>query len=244
MRELNETAAARVPSSTAQFLETCAWFHEMPTDRQAWVASRMSFRTLAAGEYLLADGQVSTHGYTLLSGLLVWAENNADGAEISMGALVSGAWFGHATLSAQTPRRGRIVALRTSTVACMPKDAFDWLMSNSIVFNNVIVRSLFARVEALMSNIGSRATKSIEQQVGLAILSLVDAGLHSVAMIKVFVSQEELGRVAGFSRQRCCAALRQLKTMRLVETCYGGLVIPSLSKLHDFVHGDTVPARM
>jgi CRP-like cAMP-binding protein len=203
----------------------------------------MTVRAVSAGEYVAADGQIATHGYTVLSGLLVWSEGNEQGDEVTVGALLSGSWFGHATLFAQNPRRGHIAALRDSALACMPKDVFDWLLANSIPFNNFMLRHMCARVQWLMGNIAARSTMTVDQQVAAAILGMLDPELNPGAGPEINVSQEELGRVAGYSRQRCCAAVKSLRSLGIVETSYCDLVVPDRERLRAFVFGPGTSAR-
>ncbi len=244
MRTISNIKAKAKTYSLSEFLASSDWFQALPELRQSWLATRILERHVEAGGYLAPDGQVAKYGYTVLDGLLVWSVCNADGDEISLGALLSGSWFGHATLFGQQPRRGHVIALRESTVACMSKEAFDWLMANSILFNNFLLRHMFARTQWLMGTIASRATASVEQQVARAILGMIDPEQNPGASLEINVSQEELGRIAGYSRQRCCAAVKALRAQGIVETAYCDLSIPDPERLRSFVLGESQPARL
>lgn len=242
MRVLSRAQAGEKSWSLSEFLESSDWYVRLTPDQQLWVSQRMTARSVTAGEYLAAAGQIATHGYTVLHGLLAWSEGNAEGAEITTGALLSGSWFGHATLFAQRPRRGYIIALRDSTLACMPKDVFEWLLAESIPFNNFMLRHMFARVQWLMGNIAARTTMTVDQQVASAILGMTDPEMNPGVGSEINVSQEELGRIAGCSRQRCCAAVKHLRALKLIETGYCDLIVRDREQLRAFVFDAKAPA--
>jgi hypothetical protein len=66
-------------------------------------------------------------------------------------------------------RNGTITALRDSRVTCMPKDVFDWLLLNSIEFNNHLLKDLNERLQWFLRAFSSRATLSTDEQIARAL---------------------------------------------------------------------------
>jgi hypothetical protein len=76
----------------------------------------------------------------------------------------------------------------------------------------------------------------VDPQIKLArsILSLFNPVLYPGMGSALFVSQEELGELAGLSRQRTNAALKALEQRDLVHVNYGRLLIKDLQALRAF----------
>jgi DNA-binding XRE family transcriptional regulator len=78
-----------------------------------------------------------------------------------------------------------------------------------------------------------------DPQIKLArsILSLFNPVLYPGMGSALFVSQEELGELAGLSRQRTNAAIKGLEHADLVRASYGHLLIKDLQALRAFAGG-------
>jgi CRP/FNR family transcriptional regulator, cyclic AMP receptor protein len=70
----------------------------------------------------------------VLEGLLKWSINATDGRTVTLGGQSVGSWFGEGTLLRGQPRKADLVALRSSRVAMMPFETFDWLRRTQPAF--------------------------------------------------------------------------------------------------------------
>ena len=227
--------------TTEDLLNSYPWFLSLPPARRQWLYACIHERKLDAGEVLTREGRVIRDAYMVLDGLLTWSVIGAGGDQVTLGTMLPGSWFGHATLLAQVPQRGNIQALRESRVACIPKDAFDWLFENSLQFNNALVRHAFARMQWFLGTLASRTLSSIEHQVARALAFMVDEQQNPRAADSIPISQEELAFLVGCSRQRCNAALKRLRTGGLIEIRYGVIRVLDKSRLRLMASGEGTP---
>jgi len=130
-----------------------------------------------------------------------------------------------------------VVALRDSRVACMPEDVFQWLLSESLSFNEFLVRHAFARIHWLMGVIAARVTLSVDQQVARAIVGLTDKSLNPGTSLDLELSQEELARMVGYTRQRCSGAIQRMKADGILQTRYGRISVSDEARLGLFAEG-------
>ncbi len=70
-----------------------------------------------------------------------------------------------------------------------------------------------------------------------SILSFFNPILYPGMGSALLVSQQELGELAGLSRQRTNAAIKALEEANLVHASYGSLLITDLQALRNFAHG-------
>jgi carboxylate-amine ligase len=70
-----------------------------------------------------------------------------------------------------------------------------------------------------------------------SILSLFNPILYPGMGSALLVSQQELGELAGLSRQRTNAAIKALEEANLVQASYGSLFIRDLQALRNYAHG-------
>ncbi|WP_076998103.1 Crp/Fnr family transcriptional regulator [Variovorax sp. KK3] len=219
------------PTSLQGFLDQTAWYRAIDGERRRWVASRMTERRLAPGQYLARGGEVATHAYSVLEGLLKWSLCNRDGREVTLSSLGVDAWFGHGTLLGRFPRHGDIVALRESRVSCMPQDVFDWLLQESLPFNAALLRNINHRLQWFIGSFSARTTMPVDDQVARALAGMFHPDLNPGASRALHVSQEELASLTGFSRQRCNRALARLRAAGVIATEYGAITVLDTARL-------------
>ena len=160
-----------------------------------------------------------------------WSVTGPEGRVVTLACMVRDSWFGHGTLLGQFDRNGTITALRDSRVTCMPKDVFDWLLANSIEFNNHLLNDLNERLQWFLRAFSSRATLSVDEQIVRALSAIFHPKLNPGAPSNLNVSQEEIASLSGYSRQRCNRALVRLRKAGVITTNYRQIGVVDFDKL-------------
>jgi ATP-binding cassette subfamily B protein len=103
-------------------LTRCALLTDLPGDRLAELAKRMTREEIAAGAAPVIEGEVGDRFYIVLSGVLAASKFGGHGAA---GVLHPGAYFGEVSLAMGVPRTASVRAMTPCVVASCDKAVFD-----------------------------------------------------------------------------------------------------------------------
>ena len=132
------------------------------------------------------------------------------------------------------PRRYDVIALRDSRVACMRRETFHWLLDNSIAFNRFIINQINERLGLFIGLLESERLLDMDARVARTMAALFHPVLQPGMEPRIAISQEEIGYLAGISRQRVNRALRLLEDAGFLTTEYGGITVLDLDGLRRF----------
>jgi CRP-like cAMP-binding protein len=214
----------------AHFLRLQPWFAALDAQRQDQVI-RHSFTLHARrGEVLLRAGETAQGWYALLSGFVKLQSPALNEQVVALLALTGGEWFGEDAVMGRQPRRYEVVALRDSELLCLPQAQFDELLCRSPVFNRAVLGHLNRRLDQMMAIIEAQRTGTLEQRLALHLSRAFWHGLR-----KLNLCQEELGSLAGMSRQTANRGLKGLERRGLVTLRFGRVETVDQDALELFV---------
>ncbi|HJV60368.1 MAG TPA: Crp/Fnr family transcriptional regulator, partial [Albitalea sp.] len=136
----------RARSLTDAELANVPWLGALSRAEQQRAAAAMRVATAQSGDLLCRIGKAPTYWFGVIDGLLKMSNDNSRAAPVTFTGLPPGAWFGEGTLLKREPYRYNIQALRRSTVAGLPIDAFHELLDTSVPFNRFVLRQLNERL--------------------------------------------------------------------------------------------------
>lgn len=110
------------------------------------------------------------------------------------------------------PRRYDVIALRESELLCLPRCLFDELRATSLPFNHSLVEAMNMRLGQAMAIIETMRLRTPEQRVAMYLGRQLWHGSR-----KLGLSQEELGLLAGLSRQTVNRVLNEFERKSLVS---------------------------
>ncbi|MCX8004530.1 MAG: Crp/Fnr family transcriptional regulator, partial [Burkholderiaceae bacterium] len=146
----------------------------------------------------------------------------------------AGGWFGEGSLLKTEPRRYDIVALRASRIVRVPRRTFEWLLNTSIPFNRFLLVQLNERLGQFIGMLETQRLMGPDERVARCVAQLFNPILHPGIERKLEVSQEEIGYLAGISRQRVNQSLQRLQRAGLLRVEYGAIVIEDLEGLRSY----------
>ena len=131
-------------------------------------------------------------------------------------------------------RRYDVMAIRESRVAFMNKSTFLWLLDHSIGFNRYLITQLNERLGQFIGMMENERLLDTDARIARGLAALFNPVLYPGTRRLLQISQEELGYLAGVSRQRANQAIKVLEDAGLVRSEYGGINVLDLEGLRRF----------
>ena len=215
----------------ARFLRMQPWFAQLAPPLQEEVIRSSHTRRFARGSRVLAAGEAPQGWHALLSGFIkLQSPPQGERPLSAFLALTGGEWFGEGTALTGEPRRYEVVALRDSELLCVPLAQFRQLVDGSLALNQAVMHHMHQRLAQTMSIIEASRHGSLEQRAALYLCRPFWHGLR-----KLNLCQEELGCLAGMSRQAVNRALKGLERRGLVTLHHGRVASVAQDALEHFV---------
>jgi len=190
-----------------------------------------------AGSVVFREGEPAEHWLGVLDGMVKVDTVSADGRSTTFIGVSSGGWLGEGSMLKRELRPYEVVTLRDSWIALMPVKTFDWLFETSLAFNHFLVRQLNARLGQFVAVVESCRMQSTTSQVAVCVAELFNPTLCSVTSDALRISQEEIARLCGLSRQIANRALHELQAAGFVRMQYGSIHVLDVDGLHAFGRG-------
>jgi CRP-like cAMP-binding protein len=191
-------------------------------------------RSFAAGAFICMKGEAVTHWMGIVDGLGKMASHWTSGKTTSLTGISTGAWFGEGSLLKEEPRRYDVMAIRDTRVAFMSRGTFLWLLDHSIAFNRFMITQLNERLGQFIGMMENERMLDIDTRIARVLAALFNPVLYPGTNRLLQISQEELGYLAGVSRQRANQGLKVLEEAGLVRSEYGGINVLDLDGLRSF----------
>ena len=215
-------------------LQGVAWLPLLSRADQEWAKVALRVSTARPGERIVRFGRAPTFWLGVVDGLLKMSNDTASGGTITYTGLPPGAWFGEGTLLKREPYRYNIEPLRQSTVAGLPIEDFHALLDRSIPFNRYVMSLLNERLGQFIAAREIDRQTEPEHRVAASLAQLFHPVLYPGVGSLLRITQQELGYLAGLSRQRVNEALAVLQHKALIRVEYGGVRVLDLQGLRAF----------
>jgi CRP-like cAMP-binding protein len=219
-----------------RFLAAQPWFAAQDASLRQALQDGVHTLRGAKGEAVLEAGAEVGGWYAVLSGLVMLHSPEARGRQSAFLGVPDGEWFGEGSAMKAEPRRYRVVALRETQLMCLPLPLFQRLRETSQAFNQCLAAHLNMRLGQAMAIIEAGRMRSPEHRVALYLSPLFWRSTR-----RIHLTQEELGHLAGLSRQTVNRVLRQLEALRIVSLDFGRVAIVDDAALAAYI-SDTAGA--
>lgn len=202
-------------------LREAPWARHLTAEQWARVDAETQVVQYAAGTVVSREGARAQHWVGVLDGMVKVDTVSADGRGTTFIGVSSGGWLGEGSILKRELRPYEVIALRDSWIALMPTRTFDWLFETSLAFNHFLVHQLNARLGQFVAVVESHRMQSTTAQVAVCVAELFNPALCSVTSDALYLSQEEIARLCGLSRQTANRALHELQAAGFVRIQYG-----------------------
>ena len=216
------------------FVDHCVWAADLSTEQRERVRRTLIVREFAQGDYVSHKGEMAEHWLGVLDGLVKITTVSPSGKSVTFTGVPTGGWFGEGAVLKSEIRKYDVMALRRSRIAFMPKETFQWLLDTSLPFTRFLLTQLNERLGQFIAAVEYVRLLDIDSRVARAVTSLFNAQLYPGIGGALEISQEEIGLLAGISRQRANQALKVLEQQGLVRVDYGVIEVLDLVGLRQY----------
>ncbi|CAN7454699.1 Crp/Fnr family transcriptional regulator [Acidovorax sp. Leaf78] len=206
---------------TAQrFIEAQPWFASVPAALQERLRAEVFSIQGDKGAVMMPAGSAVQGWYAVLSGLVMLQSPASKGRSSAFIGVPDGEWFGEGSAMKPEPRKYNVVALRPTTLLCLPLPLFNALRETHLGFNQFLVLHLNMRLGQAMTIIEAGRTQSTEHRVTLYLSRLFWRSTR-----RLNLTQDELGQLVGLSRQTVNRVLQTLEGLGIVSLDFGKVAI-------------------
>lgn len=198
------------------FMNAQPWLNGLPDDLRRRVLESVSTVQGGKGDTLLRAGDEVKGWYAVVYGLVKLQSESAQGRRQAFLGIPAGEWFGEGSVLKSEPRRYDVVALRDTQLLCLPRARFDELHETSLPFCKALIAQFNLRLGQAMAIIETTRLRSPHQRVAMYLGPQMWRGSRRMSL-----SQEELGILAGLSRQTVNAVLKDFERRQLVSLEHG-----------------------
>ena len=220
--------------NTEELIRSSLWGQSLTEEQLAKALAGTIERSYAAGAFICMKGEPVDYWMGIIDGLGKMASHWTTGKTTSLTGISTGGWFGEGSLLKSEARRYDVMAIRETRVAFMNRSTFLWLMDNSIPFNRHLITQLNERLGQFIGMMENERMLDTDARIARGLAALFNPVLYPGTNRLLQISQEELGYLAGVSRQRANQALKVLEDAGLVRSEYGGIHIIDLEGLRRF----------
>jgi CRP-like cAMP-binding protein len=220
--------------TATDLLRASIWARDLTEADLCRLSAELTQRIVPADGYVCRKGEPVEHWIGVIEGLAKMTGVSASGKSTTFTGISTGAWFGEGSLLKDEPRRYDVVALRDTRVALMPRAVFARLLDTSIAFNRFLLVQLNERLGQFIGLVEYGRLLEPDARVARSLAAMFNPHLYPGIGPDLAISQEEIGYLAGVSRQRVNQALKVLERAGLLRVDYGGIRILDLPGLRNF----------
>ena len=216
-------------------LRESLWARTLTAEELDRVVRESHEREVPAGGFVIRRGEPADVWFGIIEGLVKMSVSLADGRVSTFTGVTTGGWAGEGSLLAPGLWRYDGVAMRPTRVACVPRHAFERLVSTNIDFNRFLLSHINARLSLFIGLMEFDRLLGPDARVARCLASLFDPILYPQASSFVRLNQDEIGLLSAVSRQRANRALHELERKGLLRVEHGGVAVLDLAGLRGYL---------
>ncbi len=220
--------------SLDDMLALSPWTQELPAEHLSRVRASIAVREFEAGACICRKGDPANAWLGVIDGLVKLHSLSPAGKSVTFAGIPAGGWFAEGSVLKGLDIKYDVVALRDSRIAFMPEATFRWLLDTSIPFNRFLLKQLNERLGHFIGMVEHDRLLEPDARVARTLAALFNPHLYPNSDPHIQISQEELGYLAGASRQRVNRALQVLGKAGLIKVDYGLVTVLDLDGLQRF----------
>mgnify|MGYP001365124336 CR=1 FL=1 len=215
-------------------VRSAIWAREL-SDEEVDRASRgISERGFSRGAYVCHRGDRLDYWTGVITGLVKISAISRDGKAMTFAGAGPGGWFGEGSVLKDEPRKYDLVALRETRLAMLNKVTFFWIYENSAAFNRFLVRQLNERMGQFIATIEYDRILDPKARVARNLSWFFNPVLYPGIDGHIEITQEELGLLAGVSRQVANKSLQALEEEGLIRVEHQRITVLDLDGLRGY----------
>jgi CRP/FNR family cyclic AMP-dependent transcriptional regulator len=217
-----------------ELARAAVWSRELSDDEIERASRGLSERQFAKGSYVCHRGDKLDYWTGVVTGLVKISAISRSGKAMTFAGAGAGGWFGEGSVLKDEPRKYDLVALRDTRLAMMQRSTFMWLYENSTAFNRFLVRQLNERMGQFIATIEYDRILDPKARVARNLSWFFNPVLYPDTGSEIEISQEELGLLAGVSRQVANRSLQELEEEGVLRADHGRITVIDLEALSGY----------
>lgn len=220
--------------SHARLMEIAPWAHDISAEEADKARRGITEKLYGQGAFICHRGDRLDYWTGVIDGLIRFGMITREGKGATLAGLRTGAWFGEGSMLKNEPRQYDLVALRDTRIALMHRSTFAWLFEHSAGFNRYLVRQLNERLGQFISLAEIDRTLDATGRVARNIAWLFNPVFYPDGGSTLNISQEEIGLLAGVSRQTSNKAMQILEEKKLIRITHNMVTVCDLAGLQRY----------
>jgi CRP/FNR family cyclic AMP-dependent transcriptional regulator len=230
-----------------QLLRRVWLFSSLDENELASIAAVARERTCQKGEILVRQGDSSGDLFSVVQGRLKVGSVAGEGAEVLLSVVGPGDVFGEIALLDEEPRSATVVAAEPCRLLVVPRAAFRPLLRELPTLALRLLQILARHVRRLSTRTEDAAALDVRARLAKTLLDLAERfgveGPRGKVTITLRLSQQELGRMIGATREMVNRCLRGWTDRRILSYVRGMTIISSRARLRRIAGLSSGPRR-
>jgi CRP/FNR family transcriptional regulator, cyclic AMP receptor protein len=236
--ELRGTDAATPADEARRVLGECLLFRELEPEERNTLFARVRVRSYAAGETIFLMGSAGDSLMAVLSGSVRISVPSPDGKEIVLAIIQPQEVLGEITLLDGKERTADASAIGACSLAILKRcDVLSFLKDHPEMWPK-LAEVLCARLRNTDQHIAQIALLDLPTRLANALLRFASADdrLTGRGILRVQLSQRELGSICGASRESINKCLGSWQRRAIIEMEDGVILVMNRSRLEELAN--------
>ena len=205
----------------------------------AQVGAGKSICELVKGDIVFAQGDVADAVFYIQKGRIKLSVVSEEGKEAVVGILETGQFFGEGCLNGRLRRVATTVALETSIVTRISKEAMVSALEIEPKFAQLFMAHLISRNSRIEEDLVDQLFNPSEKRLARVLLLLANFGKEATPQpIDIDISQETLAEMIGSTRSRVSFFMNKFRKLGFIS--YNGTIRVHASLLNAILHDNPV----
>jgi CRP/FNR family transcriptional regulator, cyclic AMP receptor protein len=230
-----------------QLLRKIGLFSELHDDELDHIGAVARERACPAGEVLVRQGDSSGDLFSVVHGRLKVVSVGGDGEETLLSVMGAGDVFGEIALLDDEPRSATVIAAEPCRLLVVPRAAFRSVLLHMPQLALRLLALMARQVRRLTARAEDNTTLDVRTRLAKALHALLArfgvAGPGDAVRLTLRLSQQELGRMVGATREMVNKVLREWVARRIVKCVRGAVTQVDEPRLRAIAEGQPPPRR-
>jgi len=222
----------------ADELQSVPWMQKLAGSIRHRVVADAYETTHERSDFVGLNGDVVHSWMYVVEGLVKVIRFLSTGRVVRFPNVAKGGWIGEAAIATGALRPYDVVATEHTRIVHIPAETFRLLLQLSPEFSQFIIGQLSQRLYQFMGIVETDRLANPIARLARVIADLHDPLPGSMPAAEIHLSQEELGELAGLTRQRTNLAVKTLEKSGAVRVQYRGVLVQDLAALRRFGEQD------
>lgn len=210
--------------TNASMLQRVPLFSGLTDDNLRSIVKECQSRIYVQHAIVVRQGEPADALHVLLTGRAKALIVHPDGREITLAVIRAGEFFGEMGLVDGAPRAATVQALEPCRTLRLPRRIFDRLLRSNFGLAMNVVRGLVSRLRTADRSIESLALMDVYGRVARLLLDQAEPA-PQLSMEMVVLSQQDISRMVGASREMVGRILRDLQQRGHIRMARGRIFI-------------------